>query len=164
QAPSWLLALRDPALARVLAALHDRPAERWTVASLAREVHISRATLARRFAEAVGEPPLTYLARWRMHLAAQRLKYSTDTVEAIAREVRTTMHDLVTGAHAQDRGESRFSLSRSATRSIVTIRPRALVNPTTAIGFPAGATTKPALPFTIAGRANRAKGRPRERT
>jgi AraC-like DNA-binding protein len=76
ESPSWLRALRDPELARVLAVLHERPAEAWTVASLAREVHLSRATLARRFAELVGEPPLTYLARWRMHLAAQRLKYS----------------------------------------------------------------------------------------
>src|SRR2546427_12805761 len=41
QAPSWLRALRDPALARVLAALHERPAEPWTVESLAREVHVS---------------------------------------------------------------------------------------------------------------------------
>jgi AraC-like DNA-binding protein len=79
EAPSWLRALRDPALARVLAAMHERPAEPWTVKSLAREVHVSRATLARRFPQVVGEPPLTYLARWRMHLAAQRLKYSTDT-------------------------------------------------------------------------------------
>src|SRR5205085_11981226 len=87
EVPSWLRALRDPALAQVIAALHSRPAEPWTVESLAREVHVSRATLARRFAEVVGEPPLTYLTRWRMHLASQRLKYSTDTVEVIAREV-----------------------------------------------------------------------------
>ena len=105
QAPSWLRALRDPALARVLAALHERPAERWTVESLAREVHVSRATLARRFAEVVGEPPLTYLARWRMHLAAQRLKYSTDTVEAIAREVGYTSAYAFNRAFARHRGQ-----------------------------------------------------------
>ena len=57
---------------------------------LASEVHVSRATLARRFAEAVGEPPLAYLARWRMHLAAHRLRYSTDTVETIAHAVGYT--------------------------------------------------------------------------
>src|SRR5262249_53485028 len=84
EVPSCLRALRAPMLARVVAALHAGPAEPWTVESLAREVNVSRATLARRFAEVVGEPPLTYLARWRMHLAAQRLKYSTDTVGAIA--------------------------------------------------------------------------------
>src|SRR5439155_315853 len=105
EAPSWLRALRDPALARVLAALHERPAEPWTVESLAREVHVSRATLARRFAEVVGEPPLTYLARWRMHLAAQRLKYSTDTVEAIAREVGYTSAYAFNRAFARHRGQ-----------------------------------------------------------
>jgi AraC-like DNA-binding protein len=105
EAPSWLRALRDPALARVLAALHEQPAEPWTVESLAREVHVSRATLARRFAEVVGEPPLTYLARWRMHLAAQRLKYSTDTVEAIAREVGYTSEYAFNRAFARHRGQ-----------------------------------------------------------
>ena len=104
EAPSWLRALRDPALARVLAALHERPAEQWTVESLARHVHVSRATLARRFPEVVGEPPLTYLARWRMHLAAQRLKYSTDTVEVIARDVGYTSEYAFNRAFARHRG------------------------------------------------------------
>jgi len=103
--PSWLRGLRDPALARVLAMLHEQPAEPWTVESLAHEVHMSRATLARRFAEVVGEPPLTYLARWRMHLAAQRLKYSTDTVEAIAREVGYTSEYAFNRAFARHRGQ-----------------------------------------------------------
>ena len=105
EAPSWLRALRDPTLALVLSALHERPAEPWTVDSLAREVHVSRATLARRFAEVVGEPPLTYLARWRMHLAAQRLKYSTDTVGAIAREVGYTSEYAFNRAFARHRGQ-----------------------------------------------------------
>jgi AraC-like DNA-binding protein len=105
EAPSWLRALRDPTLARALAALHERPAEPWTVVSLAREVHVSRATLARRFAEVVGEPPLTYLARWRMHLAAQRLKYSTETVGAIAREVGYTSEYAFNRAFARHRGQ-----------------------------------------------------------
>jgi AraC-like DNA-binding protein len=102
--PSWLRALRDPTLARVIAHLHVRPAEPWTVAALAREVHVSRATLARRFAELVGEPPLTYLARWRMHLAAQRLKHSTDTVEVIARDVGYTSEYAFNRAFSRHRG------------------------------------------------------------
>jgi AraC-like DNA-binding protein len=88
-----------------VALLHERPAEQWTVDSLAREVHLSRATLARRFAEVVGEPPLTYLARWRMHLAAQRLKYSTDTVGTIAREVGYTSEYAFNRAFARHRGQ-----------------------------------------------------------
>src|SRR5947209_13072908 len=103
--PSWLRGLRDPVLARVIAALHARPAEPWTVASLAREVHISRATLARRFTEVVGEPPLTYLTRWRMHIATQRLKYSTQPVGAIAREVGYTSEYAFNRAFARHRGQ-----------------------------------------------------------
>jgi AraC-like DNA-binding protein len=103
-ARSWLTALRDPTIARVLAILHERPGEQWTLAALAREVHLSRATLARRFGEAVGEPPLAYLARWRMHLAAQRLKHSSDTVEAIAHEVGYKSEYAFNRAFARHRG------------------------------------------------------------
>jgi len=105
EASSWLRALRDPQIARIIALLHDQPAEPWTLESLAREVHLSRATLARRFAELVGEPPLTYLARWRMHVAAQRLKYSTDTVDTIARDVGYTSEFAFNRAFARHRGQ-----------------------------------------------------------
>lgn len=105
EAPCWLRALRDPQIADALALLHSRPAEPWTVESLAREVHLSRAALARRFAELVGEPPLTYLAGWRMQLAAQRLKYSTDTVETIAHEVGYTSEYAFNRAFARRRGQ-----------------------------------------------------------
>ena len=103
--PSWLTALRDPLIGQVLAVLHDRPGERWTLDLLAREAHVSRATLARRFAETVGEPPLAYLARWRMHLAAQRLKHSGDTIDTIARDVGYTSEFAFNRAFARHRGE-----------------------------------------------------------
>ena len=102
---SWLTALRDPTIAEVLAVLHDRPGESWTLDALAGEVHLSRATLARRFTEAVGEPPLTYLARWRMHLAAHHLKHSNDTVETIARTVGYTSEYAFNRAFARHRGQ-----------------------------------------------------------
>lgn len=105
ETPSWLRALRDPVIARVLALLHERPAEPWTVAALAREVHLSRATLARRFAELVGEPPLSYLAGWRMHLAAQRLRYTTDSVETIAGQVGYTSEFAFNRAFSRHRGQ-----------------------------------------------------------
>jgi len=103
--PSWLTALGDPQIGHVLATLHDRPGERWTLDLLAREAHVSRATLARRFAETVGEPPLAYLARWRMHLAAQRLKHSNDAIETIARDVGYTSEFAFNRAFARHRGE-----------------------------------------------------------
>jgi AraC-like DNA-binding protein len=102
--PSWLTALRDPVIARILALLHARPAEPWTLERLADEAHLSRTTLARKFTEAVGEPPLAYLTRWRMHLAAARLKHTSDTVELIAREVGYTSEHAFNRAFARYRG------------------------------------------------------------
>jgi AraC-like DNA-binding protein len=103
--PSWLTALRDPVIGRVLALIHDRPAEQWTLEKLAREVHISRATLARRFADAVGEPPLAYLTGWRMRIAAERLKHTSETVENIAREVGYTSEYAFNRAFSRHRGQ-----------------------------------------------------------
>jgi AraC-like DNA-binding protein len=80
----WLLALRDPVVAQAMNAIHQRPREPWTIESLAREVSVSRATLARRFTHLVGETPPEYLTRWRMDLAAQRLRDTDDTVAVIA--------------------------------------------------------------------------------
>lgn len=102
--PSWLAALRNPTIAKTLALLHARPAEAWTLERLAGEVHLSRATLARRFSQEVGEPPLAYLTRWRMHLAAGRLKHSSDTVEMIAREVGYTSEHAFNRAFARHSG------------------------------------------------------------
>lgn len=83
----WLLALRDPVVAGAMDVIHQRPSEPWTVESLAREMSVSRATLARRFTQLVGETPAEYLTRWRMDLAARRLRDSDDTVGAIATAV-----------------------------------------------------------------------------
>jgi len=71
--PTWYAAQRDPVVGAALALLHAEPAAPWTVSSLAGRAGVSRSTLAKRFADLVGEPPLTYLARWRMTLAADLL-------------------------------------------------------------------------------------------
>ena len=85
--PAWYRALGDPVVGHALRLLHDRPAERWSIASLAAEAGVSRATLARRFADLVGEPPMSYLTSWRLSLAADLLARTDDTVESIARQV-----------------------------------------------------------------------------
>jgi AraC-like DNA-binding protein len=69
----WLAGLRDEQIGRVLGKLHERPAEAWSLEGLAREVGMSRSTLAERFAQFVGVPPMQYLAQWRMQLAATLL-------------------------------------------------------------------------------------------
>jgi AraC-like DNA-binding protein len=80
----WLVALRDPALQKALAAMHADPTRAWTLPALARVAAVSRATLARRFAEDVGEAPLAYLRRWRLTLAAQALRETAQSIAATA--------------------------------------------------------------------------------
>ena len=67
--------------------MHRRPSQRWTLAALAACTNASRSVLAERFQRLLGEPPLTYLARWRMQLAARRLETSRDTVLKVAADV-----------------------------------------------------------------------------
>ena len=83
----WLAGLNDPQVGRALALLHGEPARPWTVEELAQCAAISRATLAKRFAELVGEPPMQYLAGWRMHLARHLLRESTLSIGAVASRV-----------------------------------------------------------------------------
>ena len=86
-APGWFRAQHDPAVRQCLGLIHQRLAHPWTVAELAGNVGLSRAALARRFAEVVGEPPMSYLSGWRLALAADLLRSSDATVASIAREV-----------------------------------------------------------------------------
>ncbi|WP_331728396.1 AraC family transcriptional regulator [Streptomyces sp. NBC_00158] len=80
-APSWYRGLADPVLAPALRAFHDRPAETWTVASLAARAGVSRALFAKRFTLLMGRPPLAYLTECRMDEAEALL---TDTDLSIA--------------------------------------------------------------------------------
>jgi AraC-like DNA-binding protein len=70
----WLGALRVKQIGRAISLIHRAPGRAWTVASLATEVAMSRSAFAARFAELVGEPPMHYVARWRMHVALTWLK------------------------------------------------------------------------------------------
>ena len=83
----WLAGLNDPQVGRVLALLHAEPAHAWTVEELADRAGISRAVLAKRFTELVGDSPIQYLAGWRMHLARQLLRESTLSMAEIAERV-----------------------------------------------------------------------------
>jgi len=87
KAPAWFGAHTDPIVGRALRLLHNNPAHPWTVASLAGEVGMSRAALARRFTDLVGEPPMAFLTGWRLALAADLLLEPGSTVGAVARRV-----------------------------------------------------------------------------
>lgn len=82
-----LAAIGDPVVGRALAALHADPARPWTVEILARAAATSRSLLAERFARLVGCPPMDYLARWRMQLAARRMLDRPDALSDIAAAV-----------------------------------------------------------------------------
>ncbi|MEU8760558.1 AraC family transcriptional regulator [Streptomyces sp. NPDC048659] len=87
EAPGWYRAMGDPVVGRALRLLRHDPAHPWTVASLAEKAGVSRAALARRFTELVGEPPMAYLTGRRIDLAADLLRRGDATVEAVARQV-----------------------------------------------------------------------------
>lgn len=83
----WLGGLHDPIVARALAMLHDAPAHHWTLDVLANEVGCSRSVLAERFAHFVAQPPMRYLAQWRIQLASRLMTTSRDKVAAVAHAV-----------------------------------------------------------------------------
>lgn len=85
--PGWFGALRDPLIGRALSLVHEDPGRRWTISSLGSSVGLSRAAFARRFAERVGEPPMSYLTRWRMTLASRMLREKGLPLSAIATKV-----------------------------------------------------------------------------
>jgi AraC-like DNA-binding protein len=87
EAPAWYHATSDPIVGPALRMLQNNPAHPWTVASLAAETGVSRAALARRFTDLVGEPPMTFLTGWRIALAADLLREPDATVGAVAQQV-----------------------------------------------------------------------------
>lgn len=86
-APGWYRAGADPVVGPAVRLLQGDPARAWTVDALARAVGVSRAVLARRFTELVGQPPMAFLTEWRLALAADLLREPGATVEAVARRV-----------------------------------------------------------------------------
>jgi len=83
----WLAGLRDRFVGRALALMHDSPATEWTVDELGRRVGLSRSALHERFAEMIGQPPMQYLANWRMQVGAALLRKTNATVASVAQDV-----------------------------------------------------------------------------
>jgi AraC-like DNA-binding protein len=106
EAPAWYSAQADPVVGRTLRAMHDDPAHQWTVAGLAAEAGISRAALARRFGDLVGEPPMTYLTGWRLSLAADLLREPGATLASVAGAVGYGSPFALSAAFTRVRGIS----------------------------------------------------------
>lgn len=83
----WAAALSDPAIAGALRHVHETPQHPWSVAELAAEAGLSRATFAKRFAQLTDLPPMVYLTWWRMTLAAGLLRDTDRLLADIAEAV-----------------------------------------------------------------------------
>jgi transcriptional regulator GlxA family with amidase domain len=103
---SWLGALSDPIVGAALARVHDDPGRPWTNATLARAIPVPSATLTRRFHAALSETPAAYLTRWRMDLAAVRLRDTNDPLDVIAAAVGSSSVYAFSRAFSRARGES----------------------------------------------------------
>lgn len=90
QPASWFRGLRDSTTSAALSEIHSNPAHPWTADELARQVGVSKATLARRFRSEVGQSPTAYLTTWRMSVAARQLVAENRPVAAVARSVGYT--------------------------------------------------------------------------
>jgi AraC-like DNA-binding protein len=87
QQTGWLAGARDPGVGAALAHMHRAPEHPWTIANLALQVGVSRSVLAERFRHYLGEPPMTYLSRWRLQLGARMLTSTSHSVARISGDV-----------------------------------------------------------------------------
>lgn len=82
-ATGWLAGLRDPSVGAALAHIHAAPGYAWTVDALGARINLGRSALHERFVRFVGMPPMQYVARWRMQVAANRLRHGDDPLLAV---------------------------------------------------------------------------------
>lgn len=80
----WLAALRDRYVGPAMLRLHADPAHQWTVDELAGNVGLSRSAFAQRFSDLLGQPPMQYLARWRLRAAARELRNGNRSLAEVA--------------------------------------------------------------------------------
>ncbi len=83
-APGWFRAMNDPHVGAALQAIHAEPQRSWTVAGLAAEASLSRASFARHFTRHLDVAPLAYVTNWRMALAREQLRSADTGLAAIA--------------------------------------------------------------------------------
>jgi len=96
----------DRIVEKALRIMHDEPARPWTLDTLASEAGASRASLARRFHDLVGEPPMTFLKNWRMAMAADLLCQADETVSTVAEKVGYSTPFAFSAAFKRVRGMS----------------------------------------------------------
>ncbi|HEX3761888.1 MAG TPA: AraC family transcriptional regulator [Kofleriaceae bacterium] len=112
----WVAALGDPQLGSALRALHQAPAEPWSVARLARAAGMSRSAFAARFKAQLGETPLDYLTRWRMYKAGTLLREGVlgiaEIASAVGYDSPGAFHRAFRRVHDQPPGAFRRATAR----------------------------------------------------
>lgn len=113
-AKGWLAGLRDRFVGRALALMHERPGHEWTVDELAEKVGLSRSALSQRFTELLGQPPMQYLTRWRLTIAAQRLREETTSIARVAADIGYDSEAAFNRAFKRALGETPAAWRKSA--------------------------------------------------
>ena len=109
----WLAGMRDASVGRALALMHERPGEAWTIERLGEEAALSRSALHERFVHFIGQPPMQYLAQWRMQLAAASLRDTDAKVIEVALDVGYENEAAFSRAFRRAVGESPAAWRRS---------------------------------------------------
>lgn len=117
-APAWFRAARDERLSRALQAIHERADHPWSVAELARVAHMSRASFARNFQQALGQTPMQYLADWRMTLARDLLITNELSLTQIAEQVGYSSQYAFATAFRRHHGQPPGRWRQSATAGV----------------------------------------------
>ena len=102
----WLAGLRDRQVGRALNLIHGAPGQDWTLEKMAGTVGLSRSSLAERFSDYVGVPPMQYLTNWRMQLATGLLQDGADSIAAIACQVGYESEAAFSRAFKREMGKS----------------------------------------------------------
>ena len=109
----------DTIVGTALAKLHERPAHAWTLAELAREATTSRSVLVQRFSRLVGQSPMLYLKRWRLHLAAEQLTSCSAKVSAIGTRVGYDSDSAFSRAFKRETGMSPAAWRRARAAKVI---------------------------------------------
>jgi AraC-like DNA-binding protein len=131
----WLAALRDEYVGKALAAIHRTPEKDWSVASLAREVGMSRSGFSARFSNMVGESAMRYLTHWRMQLAREQLQETSDSLSVLADRLGYNSEVAFCRAFKRVFGESPGSVRQTAKVSFNSPRTVAILKGTEGLNF-----------------------------
>ncbi|MGO4330069.1 AraC family transcriptional regulator [Cupriavidus sp. 2TAF22] len=135
----WLSGVRDRFVGRALALLHAQPGYPWTVDELARKVGLSRSALAQRFTDLLDQPPMQYLAHWRLQIAAKELLGGGRPLAAVAEQVGYDSEAAFNRAFKREFGMPPASWKRSRGGGL----PDGAVIKRQAAALPAGAGNRP---------------------